>query len=468
MGTVPIAHLYSKDHQLTVDFGLLQGSRWTVSMGDYEGVIDAIENAIRSGNVAMDGGGVDRSALETMVVRAYYTMTLELPYGATPESGAYTIRLLLPEELRTSTLGMQVAYYHEATGELVVLDTHRDGEYLVFESTRSGICGFVILCDEEMDLTGLMIGLSATLLAQLIAIAYLMVRRSKSAKVKRHYGVALPAVLAIRFLPANALAITVALGILVVLAQIFLIVLLLSTEVTYRYKDGSTPRESHDARRRRRSYYAEPEEKSDTAEDETLAYEPLEENASSENEPLLVALTEEELAQDAIYEETLEDEEAFVDDDEDTVEAFAWNEALLEQEGEDPLDATFSDEDSLDFLVNDEDAYATEEVYVTEEIYAVEDASDLEERVGDEQSEDAVWEYGEMPQEDTEETIDEDITDETVQAAVWEPDDLAPDAEEELLYEDDYITGDPSEPVPYEEDVSGDPNPYETSNEDKR
>ena len=454
MGTVPIAHLYSKDHQLTVSFGLLQGSRWTVAMGDYEALVESIENAIRNGNVAMDCNGVDRSLLETMVVRAYYTMTLELPSGAYPESGVYKIRLLLPEELRASDLGMQVAYYDETTGELVILDTHRDGDYLIFESTRSGIGNFVILCDEEMDLTGLMIGLSVTLLAQLIAIVYLFLRRSKSAKMSRHYGLALPAVLAIRFLPANALTITVVLGILVILCQIFLTVLLLSTDVTYRYKDGSTPSEHYGAGRKRRRRSDDAPAAAPEEEDETTAYEPLEEQSSAEDEPILVALTEDESSEDAA------DEETTADDGEDATATFLWDEDATDADGA-------TDEDPFGFMEStSEEMWGTEEhaeePYATEEVYAFDTDTDGEEIPG----EAVAWEYDEPVQDENDEQTDEDVVEETVQAAVWEPDGLAPDAEEELVYEDDYITGDPSEPVPYEDDISGDPNPFENSDDE--
>lgn len=459
MGNVPIAHLYSKDHQLTASMGLLQGSRWSVLMGDYESVIEAVENAIRTGNVAMDGNGINRSALETMVVRAYYTMTLELPYNAYPESGTYRIRLHLPEELRESALGMQVAYYNEATGELIVLDTQRDGEYLIFESTRSGIASFVILCDEEMNLSGLILGLSLTLLAQLLAIVYLLVRRSKAMRMKRHYSVALTPALAIHFLPTNAFAITVALGVLVVVAQIVLTVLLLSTHVTYRYKDGSTPDENREVRAKRRRAYTAPEEALPESEEQTetaekIAYEPME-DVTAESEPLLVGLTDEDLHDEALYGELPE-----TDDEDDVLATFVWDEEQSEPDvSAVETECTDENEDPFGFFET-----ASEETFYPAEQYSEENApQDAEETfTTDETTEASAWEWSEsLPVEEESEEIVEEVDPLAEERALWEPDELAPDAEEELLYEDDYITGDPSEPVPYEDDVSGDPNPYE-------
>ena len=465
MGNVPIAHLYSKDHQLTASMGLLQGSRWSVLMSDYESVVEAVENAIRTGNVAMDGNGINRSALETMVVRAYYTMTLELPYNAYPESGAYRIRLHLPEELRESTLGMQVAYYNEATGELIVLDTQRDGEYLIFESTRSGIASFVILCDEEMNLSGLMLGLSLTLLAQLLAIVYLLVRRSKAVRMKRHYSVALAPALAIHFLPTNALAITVALGVLVVVAQIVLTVLLLSTHVTYRYKDGSTPDENLEARAKRRRAYTvseevlpESEEQTETA--EAIAYEPME-DVTAESEPLLVGLTDEDLHEEALYGELPE-----TDDEDDALATFVWDEEQSETDVQTVETACTEEEDPFGFF----ETVPEETYYPAEQDFEENASQDLEKSfTADEATEASAWEWSEsLPVEEESEEAVEEVDLPTEESALWEPDELAPDAEEEFLYEDDYITGDPSEPVPYEDDVSGDPNPYEDDSEEKR
>ncbi len=480
MGNVPISYLYYRDHRLSVSFGLLQGSEWTVTMGDYEGLAEAIENAIRTGNVAMDGNGINRGELSSMVVRARYDMTLRLPLGAIPENGVYEIRLLLPEELRDSSLGMQVAYYSEGTGELVVLDTRRDGDYIVFKSTRSGISSFVILCDEEINLTGLMIGFSATLLVQLIAIAYLLVRRSKSAKMSRRYSVALPAVLAFQFLPANSLVITVVLGALVVIAQIVLTVLLISTHVTYRYKDGSTPKPLNTRRRLQARELPEDE----TVEDDTPAYEPLDTPDYRENEPLLIALSEEEISEDETYEEIFADE-TDTPEDEDAIFTFAAEEMTVNADGGEEAET----EDPFGFFAS-APAYTEEhfeEAYATEETYG-----DTQTAETDDDYAELSWPTAEEDETQTVETSDaeiegvteivwaddaaEDLLDDVVDAyaaegeempeiaenaPTWEHDELAPDAEEEIVYEDDYITGDPSEPVPYEDDIGGDPNPYE-------
>lgn len=503
METVPISYLYYKNHKLSVNFGLPQGSAWSIFMSDHETIAEAIENAIRTGNVVMDGKGIDRDALSTMVVRAYYGMTLELPHNAQPERGVYEFRIFLPDELRMSTLGMQAAYYNESTGELVVLDTRRDGDYLVFESTRSSVGNFVILCDEEIDLTGFIIGLSLTLLAQLIAIVYLFRRRSKFTGAKRHYSVALPATLAIHFLPASSFTIVVILAILVIIAQIFLTALLLSTNVTYRYKDGSIPEETTRAtgKRRRRARAVPPSEEATM---DVSGYEPLEETDYGEHAPLLADLTEEETTVSVESETAFEETEEMPDlsqsdEDDQTVQTFAQDSMQIYEDAR-TVDEIFTEEDPFGFMVSDsQTVYETEEADVNasadfaEESYVEDDEAVLAD-VASLYGEEEIFGFAEDDESADQTDLDDgcaiekeaapadifavedayepEMSDEleeveTIESATWEPDELAPDPEEEILYEDDYITGEPSEPVPYEDDISGDPNPYE-ADDDRR
>lgn len=481
MNAIEITYLYQGDsHRLTITEGLPQGSKWTVSyVTDYNSLLSAIETAIRTGNVSMDGAGIDPDELATLVLKAYYRMKLELPDNAMPEDSVYEIRLLLPESLRRSSLGMQVAYYKES-GELIILDTERDGDYLVFKSNTSGVGDFVILSDDEVNLRGLIVALALTVLAQLIAIAFLLIRRSKSGKQVKAASVAIPAVLAVHFLPNNALLTVLILGSLAVILQIVLMVLLLTSDiVSRRKKNPSAPAPQETPEHLEEAPYADltapsvfaPETASDEGETDgdelavfadTVAEEPLEENFDeTESEDAFAIFETEEAAEDeAAYAEegALTDEGGEVFDEYDFIEPAPNPSYSLPDEGE-FFEAT--------------EAFATEEVYATEEPYedlfeATEDGEQDATAVSDEDAE-FVWEYADEDaesEESEEDAIEEPVADAWQEGTVWESDDLAPDPEEEEIYED-YVMGDPSEPMMDTDDIVGDPNPYEVIEDDE-
>ena len=115
------------------------------------------------------------------------------------------------------------------------METTRKGNTLIFKAKY--IADFVILADPTIDLTPVIIALSAILFFQLLAIAFVLIARAKAKKSVLHASVALPMFLTVHFLPvANAELIVLALGAAVLLAQIVLMWLLLSSGMIRFFK----------------------------------------------------------------------------------------------------------------------------------------------------------------------------------------------------------------------------------------
>lgn len=247
MKAVKITYLVYGDMELTAASGLWQGSKlFGERMSDIAKLTSSVNEAIQAGKISLaDGNTVTLSealnALRSLDVMAGYNLRLIAgTEGSIPAQGTYTLRMLLPEDLRSMT-GLTVAYYHSKTGMLEVLPTERDGDCLVFCADE--ITDFVILGDQTVNLTGIILALSMILLCQLIAIAWLLIRRTKYAKELRRYSMMLPAILMVRFLPSHAGSIVLVLGGLVVLFQIILMYLLLSSEVIFRRKRKKSVRQ---------------------------------------------------------------------------------------------------------------------------------------------------------------------------------------------------------------------------------
>ena len=497
MSAIEITYLYQGDaHRLTIMEGLPQGSKWSVSyVTDYNSLLNAIETAIRTGNVSMDGAGIELDELATLVLKAYYRMKLELPDNAMPEDSVYEIRLLLPESLRRSNLGMQVAYYKES-GELIVLDTERDGDYLVFKSNTSGVCDFVILCDDEVNLRGLIWALSLTVLAQLVAIVFLLIRRSKSGKQVKMSSFAIPAVLAVHFLPNNALTIVLCLGALAVILQIVLMILLLTSDIIFRRKKTAPteldpdpmPVDEPIAPYADLTTVKAVEDAPAPDAEETALTEDAEETWTDDDESVAFVYSEEAVeAAESVSAQESEEVFAVFDGDTDetpSAEADEGEELFVAENGE-----VYDDYDFIEpaadprYSLPDEDegVFATEEVYAPagEEAYAEETYAEetyAEETYAEEPYAEAEGADEDVPflfelDEDTAEESEEGYADETPaeewqEGTVWESDEIAPAPEEEILYED-YVTGDPSDPMMDTDDIVGDPNPYEVIEDDE-
>lgn len=237
MYEVKITYLRYGGMELTSLAGMKQGLALTmIRLENLGALTSSVDTAVNLGKITVSGFGMTLAEavrdLRTKDVMAAYSMKItDGDLAITALDGAFTFRLLLPEELLGEG-GLLVAYYNQRTGELEVLDTERDGNCLVFSANR--IADFVILGDPTLNMTGVVGALGAVLLLQIIAIVLLLMRRSKGAKT---YGFAPVAFLSIRVLPDNALLLTVILGTLVVLLQILLMYLLLSSDLLHRPKE---------------------------------------------------------------------------------------------------------------------------------------------------------------------------------------------------------------------------------------
>ena len=444
MKAVKISYLFYEQAKLISQAGLPQGSKLFVQrMDDIAALTAAIDEAIASGKLAVAGDSMTLAealeAFQSLDVMAGYTLRLSRNDAAfTGFEGTYEIRVLLPEEL-WGVSGLQVAYYDEKSG-IEVLDTERDGNYLVFYTDR--IADFAILGDPVMNLTPFIIALGLILACQLIAIILMLARRVKNARRTYHASVALPVVaLTVRFLPANGLTLALILGVCVVILQIILMYLLLSTEMVHHRKHReSKPHREPEARPAMAETEVEAEDEAEAeadTESEEAEYLPFLINGNEEDTDPLDTFEEDEDAPDEVEaeENALEDSvyvdlrtgEVFGDTDsyEDFIEPAANPKYSLPEE-----DAPVYDDTEAPYT---EDTEAAEDVY--------EDAIPAEA---------AEWQYddGEALPEDAEQSVEDGEGNSFEPAYVDEADGD---------YYDDSVRGEPAEDLPQEEPVTGEP-----------
>lgn len=325
---VPISYLMVDDEmKLYAEKGM--DKEYTLSMksqqDDLATIAAKIQRAINAGTIVPGGISMTytdiKNALKTMDVLGYYRVKLDYSRDAEihhPAQGPYEIRLLLPDDLRDDT-GFMVAYYNESTEELTVLETAREGNWLIFKAPQS-VEDFVILGDHAVNLIGVCAALSVALLAQIIAIAVIVSRRRKYKKAVRMNGFALPMVaLTVRFYPVPVVNAVAILAGLVVILQIVLMWLLVKTDVI--------------PMRRRRHRSAQP-----MTEDVT----PVESEPAAEE--TYAPISEEE--PEVFY----EDEEILVEDETVSEEADLYEDGLVydeEQPYEDAVAEEWSGEDDF-------------------------------------------------------------------------------------------------------------------------
>ncbi len=237
---VPISYLtVDDDMKLYAEKGMDKAYSLSMKSGedDLATLAAKIRRAINAGTIVPGGVSMTytdiKNALKTMDVLGYYRLKLDYQRDAEihhPAQGPYEIRLLLPDGLRDDT-GFMVAYYNESTEELTVLETAREGNWLIFKAPQS-VEDFVILGDHAVNMIGVCAALSVALLAQIVAVVLIVSRRRKNKKEMRLNGFAIPAfALTVRFYPVpvtNAVAILAG---LVVIMQIVLMWLLVKTDV---------------------------------------------------------------------------------------------------------------------------------------------------------------------------------------------------------------------------------------------
>ena len=441
MKAVLISYLVYGDLELTAQAGLPQGTQlFGAAIENLERLMNAVDTAIGAGNVAMGGSSMTLAqaleALRSLEVKAAYQMKLTDSANMlfNEFNGKYEIRVLLPTELRHVS-GLQVAYYDEKTGVLEVLDTQKDGNCLVFFADR--IADFVILGDQTMNLTGFIIALGLILACQLIAIILLLSRRAKYAKQVRRYSVALPMLLTIRFLPENGMMLVLVLGGLVVLFQIILMYLLLSSEVIYR-------------RRHEREPYSKTEDSVPVM--ANAEEDPLEGESFDEETSQAIAIFETEDADgidENVFEETEETEQE-VESDEvfDETDDTEGEEAEIDLDGETETDYNDFIEPAANprYSLPDED----EEMFVDTETGEIYSASDIAQA----EAEGVQFTYDDGEDDETAETTaSADETENVEEGVSWQYDDAAVSAEltedGEPLFTDESET----EEIPLPEDA---------------
>ena len=394
MKAVPVTYLYDASGmmQLTTLLGLGQESGITLSsVQDIKALRRAIADAIAQGKISADSFITIEEA--TKLIRALDTVAaynFSLINVQATNGDVFTLRLTIPEALVGST-GLQVAYYNPATGMLELLETTVDGNTIVFKAKQ--ITNFVILADPTVDLTMVIVALGTILLCQIIAIALVLVSRSKAKNSVMHASVALPVFLAIHFLPVdNAELIALGLGAAVILAQVVLMWLLLSSGMIRVFKTKRTESKKQEVTAVVREedlqedpYTAFEEETQEETAEETYPEETFAEEFGDEE------VIEEEYAEEAF------DEEAF---DEELAEELAleqeeeiFDEEVVEEELPTEIEEIYDDEEFIEQAPNP--YYSLDE---EENVYAFDEEET--ERVSDENATGAQAEeasYGDDP-----------------------------------------------------------------------
>ena len=338
MEAVPVTYLYdaSGAMQLTTLLGLHQNSGIVLnSIEDIQALRRAISDAIAAGKITADSFITIEEAMD--LIRTLDTVSAYNFYliNVQPIDGdSFVFRMTIPEALAERT-GLQVAYYNAATGMVELLETTVEGNTLVFRAKQ--VADFVILADPTLDLSGVIIALGVIVLCQLIAIALVLVARSKAKNAVQHASVALPVFLTIHFLPANAELIALGLGIAALVLQIVLMWLLISSGMirVFRIKRSKSDRGEVTAVVR----------EEDLQEDPTAVFADEDETSVPQEEP-----SEEEALDEDAFDEELAQELAREQDEEEVYE-----EVYEEEEYEELAEETFAEE--------------TEEVAELEEVY---------------------------------------------------------------------------------------------------
>jgi len=405
---IPVTYLRDTNNSITLEslVGLNHGAGIQLgSIEDIKVLRRAVADAIAQGKITADSFITIEEATKLLraldTISAYSFSLVNVQLG---EGDVFTITLTIPEALISRT-GLQVAYFNRSTGMVELLETTREGNALIFKAKY--IADFVILADPTVDLTAVIIALGAILLCQLIAIVLVLIARNKAKKSVMHASVALPMFLTIHFLPvANAELIALGLGVAVLLAQIVLMWLLLSSGMIRVFK---TKRRAHTE-----------QEITAVVREEDLQEEPY---AAPDEEPV----ADNDEAVDEVVEEVIDEviDEVFDELAEEFIEEATEEviEEITEEPVEEALDEEAFDEELAQELALEQEEYAEEE-YVNEE-YAE-----------DEYAEEAYTEEEHTDEEYIEEEyIDEEYADSTEEVV----DEALPEEVEEV-YEDEELT----------------------------
>ena len=443
MKAVPATYLFGANKDVTLEslLGLNFGSSIQLSsIQDINALRRAIADAIAQGKITAYSSITIEEA--TKLLRALDTISaynFSLVNVQVSEGDIFTITLTIPEAFINCT-GLQVAYFNQVTGMVELLETSRVGNTLVFKA--SYIADFVILADPTVDLTAVIIALGVILFCQILAIALILVARSKAKKHVMHASVALPMFLTIHFLPvANAELIALGLGLGVLLAQIVLMWLLLSSGMIriFKFKRRAPEEKEVTAVVReedlQESVQAEPEE--EPVEDIDVADDIVDEVVDE-----VVTEVIDELAEELVEEATEEEiEDEIIEEIEDEIV-----EEIVEESAEEAVDEQVLDEDAFDQELAEELAAEQNEEYVegeyTDEVY---DTGDYEEVAQEALAEDAEEVY------DDEEFIAEEAPEE-YNSTDEEEDVYAYNQEEAERVSDEIETNQETEETAYDAD----------------
>ena len=449
-------YLYNDDYSMKLEslLGLNYGSSITLnSVQDIKALRRAIADAIAQGNITADSFITIEEAQKLLraldTVSAYNFSIINVQFS---EGDVFTLTLTIPEALIGRT-GLQVAYFNQATGMLELLETTREGNKLIFKAKY--IADFVILADPNVDLTAVIVALGAILLCQLIAIAFVLISRNKAKNSVMHASVALPMLLTVHFLPiANAEFIALGLGIAVILAQIVLMWLLLSSGMVRIFKIQRTePTEQEvTAVVREEDLQADPyavfDEEPDPAVEEVLD-EVTEKVLDEIAEEFIEEATEEDILDEDAFDEELAQELAYEQD-----EAYAQDEYAEEvYEDEEYVDAEYAEEYVEEYVEEEsaEETYAESDEEIIEEIFPeeTEEVYEDEEFIGE-----APETYYSIDEEENVYAYDEEAGERISDAQE------ANEAPEETSYDTDLFDGVFGEPIEQDSDSSnegGDP-----------
>lgn len=442
MYRISISYLFNGDMELTAHAGLPHSVLLSlIRIEDIGNLSISVSNAIKLGQVKVDGLNMSvEDALRELRAKdpvAAYTMQLmsgTLSYNE--YTGTFTLSLLLPMELREIE-GLRVVYYNDKTGEIRVLDTVLEGNCLVF--TADSIGDFVIMGDPIIDLSNLLWALAAILFLQSVAIILLLIRRKKVSARYRSYAFMPILPLTIRVFPDYALTAIVIFGILILLFQIFLIYLLLSSELVIRRKRKKSINEESLFRDDGEPIYRDTAPKTSIFGEVPDSEE--EEYGANESEPMLDSLTEETPNEEAP--EYAEESEMPIDAVEELMENdpnAAYTNAFIDFDDEEEMEAAEEyayDENGQAYIAEDEFESEDDESIENAAYYGVDTDSFIE------------------PAANPNYSLPEEAYDEQEESEGYE-DDLAmgdPAYSFEYDEEEDLATGDEyyDEPVPYDE-----------------
>lgn len=364
MKAIPATYLFGANNDVTLEslLGLNFGSSIQLSsIQDINALRRAIADAIAQGKItAYSSISLEKATelLRTLDTISAYNFTLVNVQVS--DGDVFTVTLTIPEALINCT-GLQVAYFNQVTGMVELLETSRKGNTLVFKATY--IADFVILADPTVDLTAVIIALGAILFCQLLAIVLILIARSKAKKHVMHASIALPMFLTIHFLPvANAELIALGLGLGVLLAQIVLMWLLLSSGMIriFKFKRKDPQKKEVTAVVREEDL----QESIQTAPQE----EPVAQDINVEVEDIVDEVVDEVITEviDDYVDELIE--EATEEPVEEVIEE-AIEEEIVEGLGEEATEEKVLDEDAFDQELAAELAAEQNEEYV-EEVYA--------------------------------------------------------------------------------------------------